>query len=160
MPLPSLTTSIPARDVAAVLAAIIQHSPQPLTILLEELSGHPVRLTIEDDGVRDLTAAEHFRLNAGPVTVCRYRAGLLTAGQVTAARTSLAWLPSRLPPAAAAALDAGRAPAGAALAPFGMHRTDRRAMALDGDGDEATSSSAVLVVDGCPAAIAAEQITT
>ena len=81
-----------------------------------------------------------------------------------AASTSLLWLPARLPAEACRELDAGEKPAGAILRPYGMKRTDRRAMATSGieevtGQDAAVMSSAVLTVGKVAAGIAEETIT-
>ena len=74
---------------------------------------------------------------------------------------SLVWLPARLPREACRALDEGTEPAGVILGRLGMTREDRRAMPTSFDDEitgepRATASSAVLVVDGQPVAIAEE----
>ena len=81
-----------------------------------------------------------------------------------AASTSLLWLPARLPAEACRELDAGEKPAGAILRPYGMKRTDRRAMATTGieevtGQDAAVMSSAVLTVGKAAVGIAEETIT-
>ena len=153
-----------ARDVATVLAAWMNASPKPLTALLEDLTHAPVRLQVLASGERPLTGPEQFRLAAGGLAACRWRHGLLLADGEVAASTSLLWLPARLPAAACLALDAGDEPAGRVLAPLGLRRTDRRAMATTGieevtGQDAAVMSSAVLTVGGVKAGIAEETIT-
>ena len=84
--------------------------------------------------------------------------------------TTLVWLPARLRVEACIDLARGAVPAGKALP--GMRRGDLRALALTerererdpADGlcgglDIAVTSSAVLIVDGWPVAIATERIT-
>ena len=88
-------------------------------------------------------------------------ADLVTGDGLVAASASLVWLPARLPHDTCRELDEGTKPAGTILAPLGMRREDRRAMAT-GFPDEitgeprATASSAVLVVDGQRVAVAEE----
>jgi hypothetical protein len=114
---------------------------------------------------RELTAAEHYRLQAGPITAGHHRTALLrTATGTVAAQTSLVVVPQRIPPHARAALASTTIPAGKILAPLGAHRLDRRALCRHGCPDTtgrdiAVQSSAVLALDGVKIAIATEQIT-
>ena len=160
----SLYEGVCSRDVATVLAAWLNATPKPLTSLLEDLTQAPVRLQVLAHGERPLTSREQFRLGAEGLAACRWRYGLLWAGEEVAASTSLLWLPARLPVGACLALDAGDEPAGRILAPYGMRRTDRRAMATTGieevtGQDAAVMASAVLTVDRVPVGIAEECIT-
>ncbi|MDQ2811529.1 MAG: hypothetical protein M3Z75_06525 [Actinomycetota bacterium] len=154
-----------APDIAPVLAAVLAASARPLTQVLERLSGRELRITVLSSGERALTDSEHYRLGGAAITRCRYRGGLLvTSDGTVAASTSLLWLPARLPADACRALDDGTQPAGRILAPYGMHRADRRALATTGiedvtGADAAVRSTAVLVVGGMAAAIAEETIT-
>ena len=71
-----------ARDVATVLAAWMNATPKPLTALLEDLTGTPVRLRVLASGERPLTSREQFRLGAfaDPVDAARaYNAAALEA---------------------------------------------------------------------------------
>jgi hypothetical protein len=155
-----LYKGICARDVATVLAAWLNATPQPLTAIIGEHSRAPVRLQVLAHGERPLTSREQFRLSAEGLAACRWREGLLWAGDELAASVSLLWLPARLPAAACLALDAGVEPAGRVLAPYGLKRTDRRAMAAAGTGgDAAVTASAVLTVGTVAAGIAEERIT-
>ena len=159
-----LYEGVAARDVATVLAAWLNATPQPLTAMLEDLTRAPVRLQVLAHGERPLTSREQFRLSAEGLIACRWREGLLWAGGEVAASTSLLWLPARLPAEACLALDEGLVPAGRILAPYGLKRTDRRAMATTGieevtGQDAAVRSSAVLVVAGAAALIAEEHLT-
>lgn len=160
-----LDVGVHSRGVGNVLAAILAASTRPLTRILETLSGDELHLTVLASGERPLTAAEHYRLGGGALRTCRHRAGLLvTGGGVTAASTSLIWLPARLGPGTCAELDEGAEPAGVILGRLGMRREDQRAMAT-GFGDEitgeplATVSSAVLAVGGQRVGIAEEWVT-
>ena len=122
-------------------------------------------------GVRQLTDEEKYRLGAPGLERCYYRTGLLLYDLAEiAAVTTLVWLPARLRVEACLDLASGAVPAGKALP--GMRRTDLRALALSerereldpADGlcgglDIAVTSSAVLIVDGWPVAIATERIT-
>ena len=160
----SLYEGVCTRDVATVLAAWMNATPKPLTALLEDLTRTPVRIEVLASGERALTEREQFRLGAGDLTACRWRHGLLIADGQVAASTSLLWLPARLPAEACRELDAGEKPAGAILRPYGMKRTDRRAMATTGieevtGQDAAVMSSAVLTVGKVAAGIAEETIT-
>ena len=160
----SLYEGVCARDVATVLAAWMNATPQPLTVLLEDLTGSPVRLQVLASGERALTRPEQSRLGAEGLIACRWRHALLLADGQAAASTSLLWLPARLPAAACRELDEGLVPAGRVLAPLGLRRTDRRAMATTGieevtGQDAAVMSSAVLTVGGAKAGIAEETIT-
>ena len=114
---------------------------------------------------RELTAAEHYRLDAGPITAGHHRSGLLrTASGMVAAETSLVILPGRDPPARPrrpgrhrrpGRQDPGparRAAAGPAC-PVPPRLPGRRR------GDVAVQSSAVLALDGAKVAIATERIT-
>ena len=121
-------------------------------------------------GVRPLKDAEKSRLGAPGNGQCYHRDGLLLYDLAEiAAVTSLVWLPAMLRVEACLDLASGAVPAGKALP--GMRRTDRRALALSdherercpADGlsgglDIAVTASAVLIVDGWPAAIATERI--
>jgi chorismate-pyruvate lyase len=141
--------------VAAILTAHLSTSPQPpLTVFLEGLLETAVSVSVLASGERPLTLREQARLGAdGPVT-CRWRNSLLYAGQTTvAASATLVWLPSRIPEEARQALDDGKVPAGKILEPFGMRRTDCRAMNTAGieevtGRDAAVQSTAVLAIFG------------
>jgi hypothetical protein len=149
-----LTEHVRPQDVGSVLAAILAASSRPLTRILEDLSGTRLAIRVLEDGERALTGAERFRLDAGSITRCRWRAGLLvTADGTVAASTVLVWLPPRLPHDACRALDAGREPAGVILGRLGMRRADRRAMATNGIED-VTGADA-----GHPAGYADECVT-
>jgi len=151
--------------VANVLATLLTVSTTPATLLLEELARTQIRIEVLGRADRELTAAEHYRLDAGPVTAGHHRTGLLrTASGLVAAETSLVIVPQRIPPHARAALADTNTPAGKILAPLGAQRLDRRALCRHGcldtaGGDVAVESSAVLALDGVKVAIATERIT-
>jgi hypothetical protein len=153
---------IHAQDVGTVLAAILAASSRPATRILEDLSGATLHIKVLASGERPLTGREQYRLQAGSLSRCRYRNGLLvTADGLTAASVSLVWLPARLPHDTCRELDEGTEPAGVILGRLGMRREDRRAMATGFDDEvtgepRATASSAVLVVDGQRVAVAEE----
>jgi hypothetical protein len=175
-----LSAGTHALGVAKMLAAELEDSDRPATVILEHhLSARrgtpcPLRLHVTGPsphpGVRQLAGTEKYRLGAPGLAQCYYRSGLLLYDLAEiAAVTTLTWLPARLRVEACLDLASGAAPAGKALP--GMRRTDRRAMALSehmrelepadglcGDLDIAVTSSAVLIVDGWPAAIATERI--
>lgn len=160
----SLYEGVAARDVATVLAAWLNATPKPLTDIIGDITGTPVRIEVLARGERALTSREQFRLGAEGLVACRWRTGLLIAADEVAASTSLLWLPARLPVEACLALDAAQEPAGRVLAPYGLRRTDRQAMATTGmEGvvgkDVAVKSSAVLTVGGVAAGIAEEAIS-
>jgi hypothetical protein len=151
--------------VASLLATLLAASPAPATLVLEELARTQIRIEVLGRADRELTAAEHCRLDAGPITAGHHRTGLLrTATGMVAAETSLVILPGRIPPHARAALAGTSVPAGKILAPLGVQRLDRRALCRHGcldaaGGDVAVQSSAVLALDGAKVAIATERIT-
>jgi hypothetical protein len=128
-------------------------------------AAHPPTSWLAGRAGRELTAAEHYRLDAGPITAGHHRTGLLrTASGLVAAETSLVILLERIPPHARAALADTSIPVGKILAPLGVRRVDRRALCSHGcldtaGGNVAVQSSAVLALDGVKVAIATEQIT-
>jgi hypothetical protein len=152
-------------DVANVLATLLTVSTTPATLLLEELARTQIRIEVLGRAGRELTAAEHHRLDAGPITAGHHRTGLLrTASGLVAAETSLIILLERIPPHARAALADTSIPVGKILAPLGVRRVDRRALCSHGcldtaGGNVAVQSSAVLALDGVKVAIATERIT-
>jgi chorismate-pyruvate lyase len=154
-----------ADGVASLLATLLTVSTTPATLLLEELARTPIRIEVLGRADHELTADEHYRLDAGPITTGHYRSGLLrTASGLVVAETTLVILPQRIPAAARAALASTNVPIGKILASLGMQRTDRRALCLtgclnDAGTDVAVRSSAVLVLDGIKVAIATEKIT-
>ena len=151
--------------VASVLATLLTVSTTPATLLLEELARTQIRIEVLGRAGRELTAAEHYRLDAGPITAGHHRTGLLrTASGMVAAETSLVIVPQLIPPQARAALAGTDTPVGKILAPLGVRRVDRRALCRHGcldsaGGDVAIESSAVLALDGVKVAIATERIT-
>jgi hypothetical protein len=151
--------------VANLLATLLTVSTTPATLLLEELAHTQIRIEVLGRTDRELTAAEHYRLDAGPITAGHHRTGLLrTAGSMVAAETSLVILPQLIPAHARAALASTSIPAGKILASLGVQRVDRRALSRQGcldsaGGDVAVDSSAVLALDGEKVAIATERIT-
>jgi hypothetical protein len=151
--------------VANLLATILAVSATPATLLLEELACTEIRIEVLGRADRKLTAAEHYRLDAGPIPSGQHRTGLLrTASGLVAAETSLVILPQRIPAYARAALAGTSIPVGKILAPLGVQRVDRRALCRHGcldtaGGDVAVESSAVLALDGVKVAIATERIT-
>jgi chorismate-pyruvate lyase len=151
--------------VSVILAAFLESSDRPLTRVLEDLSGSVMSIVVTASGERPLTASEAARLDVAAETRCCWREGLLRSDAgLVAARTTLVWLPERLPPDVSRELEAGKQPAGKILARLGMRRVDRRALAVQGDGAEARRgaaaiSSAVLMSDDCvKMGIAGEEI--
>jgi len=165
----SLAVGVRGQDVSDVLAAVLRVNACPLTIVLEDFSGGPLRLEVLRDGERYLNTAgavedECYRLDAPPGTPCRWRQSLLiTQDGVVAASVSLIWLPGRLPAAARRELEQAAEPAGRVLERFAMRRHDRRALATS-QIDEVTGrvaavlASAVCVVGGQKVAIAGESV--
>src|SRR6185312_7210910 len=162
-----LRVGIHAQSVGTVLAAILQASSHPATRILEDLSGATLHIDVLASGKRHLTDREKYRLHAEALTMCRYRNGLLvTEDGLVAASVSLAWLPPRLPFDACRELDEGKKPAGTILGPYGLRRTDRRAMSVAGMEIEevtgqpaAVAASAALEVDGQLVGLAEEHVT-
>jgi hypothetical protein len=151
--------------VSNVLATLLTVSTSPATLLLEELGRTQIRIEVLGRIDRELTAAEHYRLDAGPITAGHHRTGLLrTASGMVVAETTLVILLERIPPHARAALAGTDTPVGKILASLGVQRVDRRALCRHGyldtaGGDVAVESSAVLALDGVKVAIATERIT-
>lgn len=155
-------TAITPDKAANILAAYIQNLPIPLVQVLQYATGQPVlRIRIKDHGSGELVTPENRgeldAFDAPEGTPARWRTGqLVTETGVTAAETSLIWLPHRLPTAARALLEQGQRPAGHILGPLGATRHWSRARALNGEG---VKSQAVLYLGGLPVALAAEDIT-
>lgn len=153
----SLTEGMSLHGATTLLAEIIRVSPRPLTHVLEELAGISLSLRVKDDGRRELTDDERFRLTAEGMRKGRYRAGML-AGEFAVAYTELLWLEQRTPWTVCRALDEGVLPAGKVMT--GMHRDDRRSLAVyPSEHDIAVRSSAVLYFGDVPAGIAYEAVT-
>jgi hypothetical protein len=152
------------QDAAHMLATILTLTPRPVTILLQDLAGVKLRITVTRTGEHGLTVAEADLLDAPEGTPCRWRTGRLeTADGELAAGVSILWLPCRLDENTCAAMDAGAEPAGVILGrlPGGMRREQRRAVALnvidETTGEDASlMSRAVLVAGGQAVGIAEE----
>ena len=99
--MPLDTLGVTSTDgVANVLGTLLAVSTTPATLLLEELARTQIRIEVLGRADRELTAAEHYRLDAGPITAGHYRTGLLrTASGLVAAETSLVIVPPADPPA-------------------------------------------------------------
>jgi len=107
--------------VANLLATLLTVSTTPATLLLEELAHTQIRIEVLGRADRELTAAEHYRLDAGPSTPGHHRTGLLrTASDMVAAETSLVIVPQRIPLHARAALASTSIPVGKILASLGV----------------------------------------
>lgn len=104
--MPLDTLGVTSTDgVANVLATLLTVSATPATLLLEELARTQIRIEVLGCADRELTAAEHYRLDAGPITAGHHRTGLLRiASGLVVAETSLVILPQRIPRHARAAL--------------------------------------------------------
>lgn len=166
----SLIEDTPLREVAVLLADVIRMTPQPLTLVLEGLldDGIQLRLDADHPGSRPVDAGkgrhEDSRLIPGGLNQLICRTARLTCpgpdGDLTVARTELAWLEQRIPYDACRELRQGTEPAGKILARWGMHRDDRQSIAVwPREGDVAVRSSAALMLGATPVAIAYEHIT-
>jgi hypothetical protein len=144
-----------------MLAGLLADRTAPLTPLLEDLAGYepgtlvfrPARPPAE--GVLD--DVESARLGVGFLEECWRRTGVLAWPGLDAVRTTLTWLPGRLPSSACWLLQRTEVPFGTLLPR--AERTDRRTHADTGDDGPRVTCSAVMTVQGRPAAIAAEVIT-
>ena len=87
-----------ADGLASLLATVLAVSERPVTLLLEELAHTEVRIEVLSCTDRELTASEHRRLDADPVTFAHHRPELLrTRDGIVAAETRLVILPQWLP---------------------------------------------------------------
>lgn len=140
-------------------------SERPTTLLLEELATTEIHIEVISRTDCELTASEHDRLDADPITSGHYRAGLLyTKSDIVAAETDLVILPQRLPTDTRVALADTCIPVDKILAPLGMRRLDRRVPCRRGRQDStgkdvAVESFAVLAIGDTKVGIAAERIT-
>jgi hypothetical protein len=168
MPLTSLIEGASLLYVTDWLADLIRMTPQPLTRVLTEIlserTGTPVIIGIDaDDPVTrpvDRDRHEDSRLASAGLDQCTARTGRLMAEGLIIARTELAWLEQRIPAGACRELKEGTEPAGVILARWGLHREDRRALAVwPAEGDTAIRSSAVLMLSDESAGIAYEELT-
>ena len=88
----------PADGLASLLATVLAVSERPITLLLEELAHTEICIEALSRTDRELTAYEHRRLDADPVTSAHHRAELLrTRDGIVAAETRLVILPQWLP---------------------------------------------------------------
>lgn len=155
----SLTEGVSLLSATTLLAEIIRVSPRPVTYLLEDLAGITIGITIQEDGRRELTDEETFRLSAEGMRKGRCRTGMLTS-EFIVAYTELLWLEQRTPWYACQGLDKGEEPAGKVMARYGMHRDNRLALAVYPDEPGlAVRSSAALLFGDIPAGIAYEAVT-
>jgi len=164
--MPPGTCDVTSADgLASLLATVLAVSERPVTLLLEELAHIEIRFEVLSRIDRELTASEHRRLNADPVTFAHHRAELLrTRGGIVAAETGLVILPQRLPACARAALADTPIPTGEILAQFGARRLDRcawcRGSCQDSAGkDVAVESLAVLAIGDTKIGIITERIS-
>lgn len=160
--LSSLIEGASLREVSVLLADLIRMTPRPLTFVLEDLAGTAVTVDADDPYSRPLDEARHEdgRLVPGGLSRVTCRTARLSVAGLVAAETELAWLEQRLPWEACLALKQGAEPAGRILARYGMHREDRRALAIWPAEDQiVVTASAVLMIGDCPAAIAYERVT-
>jgi len=165
-PIPPGTCDATFADAAAsLIATVLVMSERPAALLLEELAHTRTRAEMLSRTDRELTASEHYRLDAGLISSGHCRTGLLrTEGGIVVAETELVILPHRLPAGVRAALARTRMPASRILAPLGARRLDRRAAFCarqpDSPGDDvAVESSAVLAIGNTKIGITAERIT-
>jgi hypothetical protein len=165
-PIPSGMCDVASADgMASLLAAVLAVSERPVTLLLEDLAHIEICFEMLSRTDRELTASEHRRLDADPITSAHHRAELLrTTGGIVAAETGLLILPQRLPAGARAALAGTRIPADEILVQFGARRLERRALCRGGCQDSAgkdvaVESLAVLVIGDTKVGITTERIT-
>ena len=154
-----------ADGVASVLATALAVSERPARLLLEELARTEISIEVISRTDRDLTASEHYQLDADPITSGQHHAGLLrTMDGIVAAETELLILPQRLPADTRAALAETHIPADKILAQFGARRLGRRALCCGGCQDSAgkdvaVESLAVLAIGDSKVGITTERIT-
>ena len=87
-----------ADGLASLLATVLAVSERPVMLLLEELAHIEIRFEVLSRTDRELTASEHRRLDADPVTFAHHRPELLrTRDGIVAAETRLVILPQWLP---------------------------------------------------------------
>ena len=144
-PLAGLAPGSTAADVAFAVSAVLLRNSGPVTPLFTQLARRPV--TIE---ASPFTEAEFDG------TAACQRSGTMTAGTLTVAATRLVLIPERLPGVAWGAIQAGE-PAGAALGPYGMHRTSRKVRVSRADAT--VDASAVLSLGDTPVGTAEERVT-
>jgi hypothetical protein len=154
-----------ADGLASLLATVLAVSERPATLLLEELANTEIHIEVKSRTGRELTASEHDRLDADPITSGHCRAGLLcTKSGIVAAETDLVILPQRLPTDARVALADTCIPVDKILAPLGVRRLDRRVLCRRGRQDStgedvAVESLAVLAIGDTRVGITTERIT-
>jgi hypothetical protein len=154
-----------ADGLASLLATVLAVSERPATPLLEGLAHTEIHIEVLSRTDRELTASEHDRLDAGPITSGHCRAALLrTKSGIVAAETELVILPQRLPTDARVALADTHIPVDKILAALGVRRLDRRVMCRRGRQDStgkdvAVESSAVLAIGDTRVGITTERIT-
>ena len=126
-PPPTLAPGSTPADAAGMIAAVMLRNAGPATTLLAQIAQAPVTITVTRAAHRALTPDEAALLHADDGTRAYERTGLMTtSGDVLVAGTRLLLIPPKLPAEAWEAIQAGE-PAGAALGPYGMHRTGRKA---------------------------------
>ena len=154
-----------ADGLASLLATVLTVTERPATLLLEELANTEIHIEVLSLIDRELTASEHGRLDAGPITSGHCHAGLLyTKSGIVAAETDLVILPQRLPTDTLVALAGTCIPVDKILAPLGVRRLDRRVLCRRGCQDStgkdvAVESFAVLAIGDTKVGIATERIT-
>jgi hypothetical protein len=165
-PMPLNVCAVASADgVASLLATVLAVSERPATLLLEELAHTEIRIEVISRTDRNLTASEHYQLDADPITSGQHHAGLLrTTGGLVAAETELVILPQRLPTDARVALADARIPADKILAPLGVRRLDHRVLCRgscqDSAGkDVAVESFAVLAIGDTKVGVTTERVT-
>jgi hypothetical protein len=165
-PVPPYLYDLTSADgMASLLATVLAVSERPATPLLEELAHTEIRIEVLSSTDRELTASEHHRLDASPITSAHRRAELLrTKDGIVAAETELIILAQRLPAGARAALAGAGIPVGEVLAQLGARRLDRRALCHGGCQDSAgkdvaVESLAVLAIGDTKVGITTERIT-
>jgi hypothetical protein len=165
-PVPPYLYDLTSADgMAGLLATVLAVSERPATPLLEELAHTEIRIEVLSSTDRELTASEHHRLDASPITSAHRRAELLrTKDGIVAAETELIILAQRLPAGARAALAGAGIPVSEVLTQLGARRLDRRALCRGGCQDSAgkdvaVESLAVLAIGDTKVGITTERIT-
>jgi hypothetical protein len=165
-PVPPYLYDLTSADgMASLLATVLAVSERPATPLLEELAHTEIRIEVLSSTDGELTASEHHRLDASPITSAHRRAELLrTKDGIVAAETELIILAQRLPTGGRAALAGAGIPVGEVLAQLGARRLDRRALCRGGCQDSAgkdvaVESLAVLAIGDTKVGITTERIT-
>jgi hypothetical protein len=143
------------------MAEFLKAEPGPATALFEGLAQVTLHIEVApgDVGPYKLTQKEWGRLSADPYESAWRRIGrLVTPAGVTVAKTTLIWMPYRLPWSVRARLRSSDEPFGTILGPLGMTRIDRLALANEEEDGCVVVSSAVLALPGGLVGLAYERV--